>query len=102
MKKAKFWVDYCMEAGEESVCHRYGFGIDMSDKDYEELYQVWYNNNCELNSWNSDWQGHDKLFENLNVTAYNALNDMLKKSEPDFVNPVDAYWEISKETEEAF
>ena len=27
MKKAKFWVDWLLEAGEENVCHRYGFGI---------------------------------------------------------------------------
>ena len=102
MKNAKFWVDLALEAVDANVLHRYGFGIEMSDEDYEELYQVWFDNNCRLNSWESDWEGHDELFDKLNVTAYHALNDMLKENEPNYIDPLDAYWEISKETEDAF
>ena len=38
----------------------------------------------------------------INVPAINALNDLVKKNEPDFADPIDVYWEISKETEDAF
>ena len=102
MNKAKFWVDYLMEVGDAGVCHRYWFTVDLTDEEFEELYQVWFSNNSELNSWDTNWNGHDELFEKLNVTAYHALNDMLKKNEPDFADPLDAYWEISEETEDAF
>ena len=102
MKKAKFWVDYCLEAGDANVCHRYWFEIELTDEEFEELYQVWYDNGSHLQSWSSNWQGHDDLFEKLNGTAIHALNDLLKKHAPEFVNPVDVYWEIAKETEEAF
>ena len=102
MKRAKFWVDHCFEAGDAGVCHRYWFYVELTDDEFEELYQVWFSNNSELNSWDTNWQGHDELFEKLNVTAYHALNDMLKKNEPDFADPLDAYWEISEETEDNF
>ena len=101
MKKAKFWVDRLLEAGEESVCQRFWFEMGLSDQEYEELYQVWFDNGCRLNSWESEWKGHHDLFEKINVTAYHSLNDMLKKNEPDFADPIDVYWEISKETEDA-
>ena len=102
MKKAKFWVDYCLEAGGENVCHRYWFEIEMTDEDFEELYQFWYDNNCELKSWYLEWKGHEKMFDKLEGAAIHALNDLLKEHEPEFVNPVDVYWEIAKETEDAF
>ena len=102
MKKAKFWVDWLLEAGEEGICHRYWFEIVLSDQEYEELYQVWYDNNCELMSWYSNFDGHDELFEMINNTAYHALNDMLKKYEPEFADPISALWEISKETADEF
>ena len=34
MKKAKLWVDWLLEAGEEDVCHRYGFEIEVEDESY--------------------------------------------------------------------
>ena len=42
MQKAKFYVDFCMEAGGEGICHRYWFTLDLTDEEYEELYQMWY------------------------------------------------------------
>ena len=102
MKKAKFWVDWLLEAGEENVCHRYGFGVELSDEEYEELYQVWFGNNSQLNSWESDWKGHEAIFDELNDAAYNALNCMLKENEPEFYNPVEIFWEISEETAKSF
>ena len=65
-KQAKFWVANAMEAGDGGVVHRYWFTIDLSDAEFEELYQLWYNNNCELNSWDTDDKGHEALFEKLN------------------------------------
>ena len=102
MKKAKFWVDWLLEAGDANVCHRYWFEIELSNDDYEELYQVWFDNDCQLSSWGSEWKGHDELFERINVPAYHALNDLLKKNEPDFADPLDVFWEISEETADAF
>ena len=93
MKKAKFWVDWLLEAGDANVCHRYWFEIELEDEFYEELH---------LNSWESKWDGHDELFERINAPAINALNDLVNKNEPDFAGPIDVYWEISKETENEF
>jgi len=42
------------------------------------------------------------LYERLDGTAYHALNDLLKKYEPRYANPVECFWEISKETADAF
>ena len=102
MEKAKFYVDYCFEAGVDHVCQRYWFEIELTDDTYEELYQVWYGNNCELNSWGSNWDGHDEMFKRINGTATNVLNQQLAKYEPEFVNPVDVLWEISKDTIDRF
>lgn len=102
MKKEKFWVDFALEAGEANVCHRYWCEIEFSDKDYEELYQVWFDNGSHLNSWESKWDGHHDLYDMINIAAYYALNDILKKNEPEFADPVNVYWEISKETEDDF
>ena len=102
MKKVKFWVDWLLEAGDANVCHRYWFEIELEDASYEELYQVWFDNGSHLNSWDSKWDGHDELFERINTPAINALNDLVKKNEPDFADPINVYWEISKETEDVF
>ena len=102
MKKAKFWVDWLLEAGDANVCQRYWFEIELEYEFYEELYQVWFDNGSHLNSWESKWDGHAELFERINAPAINALNDLVKKNEPDFADPIDVYWEISKETEDAF
>lgn len=102
MEKAKFWVDWCLEAGDANVCHRYWFEIDLSDEEYEELYQVWFDNNSELNNWGSNWDGHDVLFEKLNGAAIHSSCELLKQNEPEFAEPLDVFWEISKETADAF
>ena len=101
-QQAKFWVDFALEAGEGAVLHRYWFTIDLPDEEFEELYQLWYDNNCELKSWYADDKGHEALYEKIDGIAYNALNDLLKKHDPQFADPVDCYWEISKETADAF
>jgi len=102
MNKAKFWVDWLLEAGDANVCHRYWFEIELTDEIFEELYRVWFDNGSHLNSWDANWNGHNELFEKINVSAINALNDLVKKNEPDSADPINVYWEISKETEDAF
>ena len=102
MKNAKFWVDFALEAGDANVCHRYWLEIELEDEAYEELYQVWFDNGSRLNSWDSKWTRHDELFDRINVTAYKVLNKLLKENEPEYSNPLDVYWEISKETEDEF
>lgn len=102
MEKAKFWVDFALEAGDGGVCKRCGFEVEFTDEKYEELYQVWFDNKCELNNWDCNWDGHEELLDELNGIAYHCLNEWLKKYDPALVDPLDAYWEISEETEKAF
>ena len=102
MKNAKLWIDWSIEAGEESVCHRYFVVLNLKDEEYNELYQVWSDNNNEINSWGTDWKEHYGLFDMINIIAYNALNDLLKEHEPDFVDPLDVFWEIAEETDSDF
>ena len=78
MKKAKFWVDWLLEAGDANVCHRFWFEIELEDEFYEEL------------------------FERINAPAINSLNELVEKNASDCADPIDVYWEISKETEDAF
>lgn len=102
MKKAKFWVDWALEASETQVVHRYWFTIELSDEDFEELYQFWYDNNCILQSWRLDEKGHEAMYEKINDIACNVLLDLTKKYEPEMPAPLDAYWEISEETANEF
>lgn len=100
MKKAKFYVDFCFEAGADNLSGRYQFGIELSDEEYEELYQVWYEQN-ELNSWTTDWDGHEVLFQIINDAAVYALDKHLEQDEY-YRNPLDVYWELAEETKKAF
>lgn len=102
MNKAKFWVDHCFEAEDAGVCHRYWFVVELTDEEFEELYQVWFDNNSELNSWDSDLEGHDALFDKINLAANYTLHNLMKKHEPELGGPADILWEISQETEDAF
>ena len=53
--KAKFFVDHCFEDDcDVNINERYWFEIELSAKEFEELYQIWFGNNCELNSWDSE------------------------------------------------
>jgi len=66
MEKAIFYVDFCYEAGSDeygcNVSGRYQFGLELTDEEYEELYQIWYDQN-ELNSWSTEWDGHEPLYQ---------------------------------------
>ena len=104
--KAKFYVDFCFEAGNAGICHSYWFEMEMTDEEYEELYQVWYDNGCCLNSWDSDWEGHEALLDRIDGSAHYALNQILANYKPRYApESVDAWevkWEISEETERNF
>ena len=108
MNKAKFYVNTCFEAGSFEngsgghVTKQYWFEKDLTDEAFEELYQVWFGNNSELNNWDTNWEGHEALLENLNASAVRVLNELQKEHDPAFADPIDVYWEISKETEDAF
>jgi nitrate reductase assembly molybdenum cofactor insertion protein NarJ len=102
MEKAKLYVDFCFEAGDAGLCHRYWFEIELSSEEFEELYQIWFDQNCELNSWATDWEGHDALFQKINDAAIYALNKCLEKENPVYQNPLDVLWELSPETKDAF
>jgi len=102
MEKAKFYVDFCFEAGDAGLCHRYWFEIELSTEEFEELYQIWYDQNCELNSWDTDWNEHDSLFQKINDAAIYVLNKCLEKENPVYRNPLDVLWELSQETKDAF
>jgi hypothetical protein len=106
MEKAKFYVDFCFEAGDAGLCHRYWFEIEFSDEEFEELYQVWYDNGCCLNSWDSDREGHEAMLDRIDRNAHYAINRMLAKDKPKYapesVDEWEVKWEISEETEKAF
>ncbi|MBR4919869.1 MAG: hypothetical protein IKZ62_00910 [Prevotella sp.] len=105
MKIAKIYVDFCFEAGSEeygsNISGRYQFGIELSDKEYEELYQIWYDQN-ELNSWSTNWNGHNGLYQKINDAAVYALDKYLENENPVYRNPIDILWELSQETKKAF
>lgn len=104
MKSVKFWVDFLLEAGDADVCHRYWFDVDIPDEDFEELRQVWLKNNeNHITSWyTTDWDGHNELHDKIDATAYKVLNKILKENEPEFADPVDVFWSLTKETENEF
>lgn len=105
MKNARFYVDFCYEAGSDeygaNVSGRCQFVIDLTDEEYEELYQIWYDQN-ELNSWSTIWDGHDELYHKINLAATNALNSYLEHEDSVYRNPLDVLWELSQETKVAF
>lgn len=108
MQRATFYVDFCYESGsdenETNVSGRYQFWIDMPDEIFEELYQVWYDNSSELNSWDSNWEGHDKLFYSINKVATKMLSEEMEKDFPENqpLSSWEVLWELSKETADAF
>lgn len=40
MEIAKFYVDFCFEAGDAALCHRYWFEIELSSHEVDELYLI--------------------------------------------------------------
>ena len=106
MKKATFYVDHCYEAGHEDeadcLSGRYRFDLSLSDDEYEELYNVWWEHDGELNGWCTDWMGHDDLFDLIDGAAAYALLKIMKEQEPHLYPPVDALWELSPETAKEF
>ena len=105
MEKAKFYVSFYFEDGDDeygcNVSGRYQFGIELLDEEFEELYQLWFDQN-ELNSWSTNWDGHDALYQKINGAAVYALNRYLEKEDSVYQNPLDVYWELSQETKDAF
>jgi hypothetical protein len=105
MEKAIFYVDFCFEAGSDeygsSVSGRYRFGLELMDEEYEELYQIWYDQN-ELNSWDTVWDEHEPLYQKINGAAVYALDKYLEQEDPVYRNPLDVLWELSQETKNAF
>ena len=101
MEKARFYVDFCFEAGDAGLCHRYWFEIELSNVEFDELYQIWYDQN-ELNSWATNWDRHESLYQKINDAAIYALNKCLEKENPVYRNPLDVLWELSQETKDAF
>jgi hypothetical protein len=106
MQKTKFYVDFCFEAGSDdysaNVSGRYQFGIELTDNEFEELYQTWFDNNCDLNNWASNWDKHDKLYNIINEKATHALFMHLKEEISIVKEPLDVYWQLSRETAESF
>lgn len=106
MKKGEFYVDFCFEdPGDETggnLSGRYGFGIEMTDEEYEELYQIWFEQDCELNNWSTEWDGHNKLFQKIDQAAIYALNRLLVDEDPVYQNPLDVWWQLSQETIKEF
>ena len=105
MEKAKFYVDFCYEAGSDeygsNVSGRYWFTLELTDEEYEELYEVWFEQN-ELNSWRTNWDEQDALYTKINGSATYALNRILENEDEVYRNPLAVLWELSQETKDAF
>lgn len=105
MEKAKFYVDFCYEAGSDeygsSVSGRYWFTTGLTDEEYEELYQVWYAQD-ELNSWSTNWDKHDALYTKINGAATYALNRILENEDEVYRNPIDVLWEAVTRNKRCF
>lgn len=104
-----FYVDFCFEDSPEdggwgSLSKRYSFWIDLPNEKYEELYQVWYDNSGHLNSWNTNWAGHDELYDTISHVATEMLNKIMQKEHPEMgtFSQYDTLWELSKETADTF
>lgn len=106
MKQATFYTDSFFEAGsDEHGCNlsgRYRFDLTLSDKEFEDLYEIWESHNEELNSWSTDWLGQDAWYKRINDTATHALFELVKKHEPDLYPPLDVLWELSPKTAKSF
>ena len=104
MQRATFYGDYCYDGDSDHLFGRYQFWIDFPDEIYEELYHVWYNNDCHLNNWNINWDGHDKLYNTINQIATEMLNKIMQEKMPELgtFSQYDTLWELSKETADAF
>jgi hypothetical protein len=55
----------------------------LPNEKYEELYQVWYDNSGHLNSWNTNWEGHDELYDIITDIATESLNNIMQKEDPE-------------------
>jgi hypothetical protein len=108
MKKVAFYVDYNYEVSSDeygsNLVGRYGFSIDCSDEIYDELYQIWDENGGDLNSWNTNWDGHDSLYHSINQIATKMLNEILEENKSGIrnISSLDVLWEITKETIDEF
>ena len=104
MKQATFYVDFLYEANEyeSHLTGRYRFDLTLTDEEYEDLYNVWYSHDEELNSWSTDWTGQDAWYERINDAATYVLFELMKKHEPDLYPPLDVLWELSSETTNSF
>lgn len=107
MHKARFYVDFCFEAGSDdyfaNVSGRYQFGVELSDEEFEDLYKIWFENNCELNSWSSEWFEHDVLYVKINEVATQALYMHMESDDDSIIKePLNVYWQLSRETIASF
>lgn len=107
MKKVKFYVDYCFEADTELLSKRYWFSTELDEQEYEEL-KVVHKERCDefgdLNSWNSDWTGHDSLYDKILANARFSLREILLESKRELADLVlyDTKWTLSDETIDEF
>ena len=104
MQRATFYEDYCYDGDSNHLFGRYSFWIDFPDEIYEELYQIWFDNDGELNSWAPNWESHDKLYNTINHIATEILSKTVEKEWPEIL-PLSSWevlWELSKETADAF
>lgn len=65
---------------------------------------MWYNNDCHLNNWNINWDGHDKLYNTITQVATEMLNKVMQERQPELgqFSSHDTLWELSKETADEF
>ncbi|GEM_PF-4486929 len=86
MKKIKFLAAVIQDeesAAQPAEMQRYV--MEVPEEIYEELYQVWNANDCNIDSQKTNWEGHEALLSQITAAL-----------------PDGAVWELSPETDDEF
>lgn len=95
MNKVLFNVDYCFEVGGDNLPGRYEMFLYLTDEEKAELEEVAQAINGQANNWNSDWTGHEVLYDRINSAAPGILRSLLEQYEPPMADLLcEVFWEL--------
>lgn len=103
MNKVFFWVDYSFEAGCDYLPGRYEMYLFLTDDEKAELEDVALANEEQVNNWDSDWTGHEELYDRINLTAPDILHSLLEQYNPAMAEiPCEVFWELKASESAAY
>lgn len=95
MNKVLFNVDYSFEAGGDNLPGRYEIFFYLTDEEKAELEEVALDNDDLVNNWNTDWTGHDELYDRINSAAPGILRSLLEQYNPPMAELFcGVFWEL--------